>query len=284
MEPKIITYYTIIFLFIFSIVYLLERSTENLINIKNNIIKIRCTSHRPIPINNIIKINKLVKNQTPFVIKNGAKLLKAYNKWSDSYLRNIIGEDKFYVEKSYSNIFSPDDPNSKAGRVKMTFNKFSKKYIHNNFEKSKKKHLNYYFAEVSVPDKLLKDVKNPFYEVFKNKPKELNMFLGVGGNVTRTHHDSYDNFYFLIDGSKEFSLISPEYNDKLYIPKQNDGDDSNYLNIDIENIDYKKYPLMKEVPIIKVKLEKGDVLYIPDDWWHHVKSGLARNLAISFWY
>lgn len=33
-----------------------------------------------------------------------------------------------------------------------------------------------------------------------------------------------------------------------------------------------------------VKLEAGDILFIPAYWWHHVKSTKERNLAINFWY
>ena len=232
----------------------------------------------------IKKIKKYVRNRTPFVIKNGAKLMNAYNKWDDEYLKKIIGSDKFYVEKSYSNIFSPDDPNSKAGYVKMTFNDFLKKYVRNKMDQTEKSHLNYYLAEIEVPDKLIRDVSNPFFEVFKKNPLEKNLFLGIGGNITRTHYDSYDNFYFLLEGTKDITLISPKYDDKLYIPKDKKGEYENYLEMDIENIDYKKYPKMKRVLIKKIKLQKGDMLFIPNGWWHHVKSGESRNLAVSLWY
>ena len=68
------------------------------------------------------------------------------------------------------------------------------------------------------------------------------------------------------------------------IPKESNGQYSNYLNVDIENIDYDKYPKMKDVEIMHFKLEKGDMLFIPYEWWHLVKSGLDRNLAVSYWY
>tara|TARA_A100001015_G_C15031110_1_gene733281 strand:+ start:2694 stop:3515 length:822 start_codon:yes stop_codon:yes gene_type:complete len=232
----------------------------------------------------IKKIKKYVRNGTPFVIKNGAKLMNAYNRWDDKYLKKNIGKDKFDVEKSYSNIFSPSDPFSKAGYEKMTFNDFSVKYLKNNMNETNKKHLNYYLAEIEVPDKLSKDVKNPFFEVFKRNPLEKHLFLGIGGNITRTHYDSYDNFYFLLDGTKEITLISPKYDNNLYIPKNKKGKEENYIKVDIENIDYNKYPLMKNVQLKKIKLQKGDMLFIPDGWWHHVKSGVSRNLAVSLWY
>lgn len=220
----------------------------------------------------------------PYVIKNAASDMLAYYKWNDKYLRKQIGDNYYQIEKSYSNIFSPDDPNSKAKNVEMTFNDFSQKYIYNEYNESNKKHSNYYFAEVKVPKKLLSDICHPMLDKMQKKAFERNMFLGVGGNITRTHFDSYDNYYFLLDGTKEFYLISPKYNDSLYIPKESNGEYSNYLNVDIENIDYDKYPKMKDVEIMHFKLKKGDMLFIPYEWWHLVKSGLNRNLAVSYWY
>lgn len=222
--------------------------------------------------------------KTPYIIKNAGSQMIAYHKWNDEYLREKIGHKYYRIEKSYSNIFSPDDPNSNAKNVEMTFDEFSQKYIDNEMNGSDKKHSNYYFAEVKVPKKLLPDIHHSMFDKIQKKPFERNMFLGVGGNITRTHFDSYENYYFLLDGTKEFYLISPKYNDSLYIPKESNGQYSNYLNVDIENIDYDKYPKMKDVEIMHFKLEKGDMLFIPYEWWHLVKSGLDRNLAVSYWY
>ncbi len=33
-----------------------------------------------------------------------------------------------------------------------------------------------------------------------------------------------------------------------------------------------------------MRINKGDALFIPAYWWHHVKSSKSRNLAINFWY
>jgi ribosomal protein L16 Arg81 hydroxylase len=28
----------------------------------------------------------------------------------------------------------------------------------------------------------------------------------------------------------------------------------------------------------------GDILYIPQYWWHHVKSGDSPNIAVNIWF
>ena len=71
----------------------------------------------------------------------------------------------------------------------------------------------------------------------------------------------------MLDGEKDILLIPPRYTKQM---KQYTK--FNHLNIpDIENIDYNKYPAMKDIPITKVHLNKGDLLYIPYECWHQMK-------------
>lgn len=34
----------------------------------------------------------------------------------------------------------------------------------------------------------------------------------------------------------------------------------------------------------QVVLKAGDILYIPQHWWHHVRSYNCPNIAISLWF
>lgn len=35
---------------------------------------------------------------------------------------------------------------------------------------------------------------------------------------------------------------------------------------------------------LQVVLKAGDILYIPQHWWHHVRSFDCPNIAISLWF
>lgn len=35
---------------------------------------------------------------------------------------------------------------------------------------------------------------------------------------------------------------------------------------------------------MQVVLKAGDILYIPQHWWHHVRSFDCPNIAISLWF
>ena len=92
--------------------------------------------------------------------------------------------------------------------------------------------------------------------------------------------DSYHNFYHMLDGEKEILLIPSMYTKQMkpYI-------NLNHLKIpDVEKIDYDKYPDMSNIPIIKVHLKKGDLLYIPYGCWHQMKGSNTRNLAVALWF
>jgi hypothetical protein len=59
----------------------------------------------------------------------------------------------------------------------------------------------------------------------------------------------------------------------------------NYSPVDFYNPDLEKFPDFDKIRgKMVVKINKGDALFIPAFWWHHVKSSKSRNLAINFWY
>lgn len=44
-----------------------------------------------------------------------------------------------------------------------------------------------------------------------------------------------------------------------------------------------RYPKYKNATTIKVKVEAGDVLYLPALWFHHVQQSHSC-IAINYWY
>ena len=60
---------------------------------------------------------------------------------------------------------------------------------------------------------------------------------------------------------------------------------NNYSPVDFYNPNLEKFPDFQNVRgKMHVKLNPGDLLYLPAFWWHHVKSSKNRNIAINFWY
>jgi len=232
---------------------------------------------------NLTTHQSYIAKKIPFVIRGGAKKLNAYSKWSDGYLSKAFGSEILDVETSYDGRYNPDSPTTKSDLVGMTFKEFIQDYSYN-----KKGDEQYYLASPKIPIELLKDTSRPdllkLINSMRSKkrkgPLDVQLFLGNNNNVSPMHTDSYHNFYHMVDGEKEVLLIP-----SMHTPQMKPYVKINHLKIpDIENIDYKKYPDMKGVPVFKIHLKKGDLLYIPYGCWHQMKGSKTRNLAVALWY
>ncbi|XP_045762011.1 uncharacterized protein LOC123865177 [Maniola jurtina] len=146
-------------------------------------------------------------------------------------------------------------------------------------------------------------------KAFNKKPDAVNFWMGDHRAVTSMHKDPYENIYCVIDGYKDFILIPPTdlpyvpYNrypqaqfqriqDKWdIIPLEDDIDTKNdslknglpWICIDPLKPDLIKYPLYAKAHKFKVRLHKGDCLYLPSLWFHHVTQSHGC-IAVNYWY
>jgi hypothetical protein len=100
-------------------------------------------------------------------------------------------------------------------------------------------------------------------------------WFGPRGTITPLHHDPVNLMFTQVYGRKVWKIIPPYYTHLLY---NNRGV---FSAVDCENPDYEKYPLFREVKIIEVVLNPGDVIFIPVGWWHAVRS-LDVSISMSF--
>jgi tetratricopeptide (TPR) repeat protein len=101
------------------------------------------------------------------------------------------------------------------------------------------------------------------------------LWIGPAGTITPLHHDLTNNFMAQVRGRKHVKLISafnlPHVYNHLHC----------YSELDLTNIDYGRFPLLRNARIMDVILEPGDVLFLPIGCWHYVK-GLEMSITMSF--
>lgn len=118
------------------------------------------------------------------------------------------------------------------------------------------------------------------------------------------HKDPYENLYVVIDGYKDFILIPPtdlpyikykKYKVKQYKNVESDGFDTvdvngegseiNWIAVDpLNEIEVKeKFPEFQKTHQYKVRLHKGDILYLPSLWFHHVRQS-HKCIAVNYWF
>ena len=104
--------------------------------------------------------------------------------------------------------------------------------------------------------------------------KRVFLWFGPAGTITPLHHDVLNIMIPHVYGRKRWRLIDPVFTPLLY------NHTGVYSQVDLENPDYTKFPLFKEVQVTEAVLEPGEILFVPAGWWHQVK-GLDISLSVS---
>lgn len=101
------------------------------------------------------------------------------------------------------------------------------------------------------------------------------LWFGPAGTITPLHHDLTNNFMAQVCGRKLIKLISAHQMPNVY------NHQHCYSQIDMDNIDYNRYPLFKKASVIELILEPGEILFLPVGCWHYVR-GLDISITMSF--
>jgi ribosomal protein L16 Arg81 hydroxylase len=108
--------------------------------------------------------------------------------------------------------------------------------------------------------------------------------MGSRGVTTQLHYDTNFNFHVQIDGHKHFVLFPPAAMHKVHMfPRIHPHFRRSQVNLDA--IDPTQFPtftsdLLKDV--VEVTLERGDALYIPPFWGHHV-TNVDGGVSVNVW-
>jgi len=182
-----------------------------------------------------------------------------------------------------------------AGQVLMTINEFIDGHV---CSQSSSGSSNYYLAQhelfEQIPE-LLADLIIPDYCALLTPEDEaedditINAWFGSTCTFSPLHHDPYHNLLFQVVGSKYIRLYSPLHSHLLY-PMS--GRMSNNSSVDFANFDSSLHPLAMQAPFIDVKLQAGEMLFIPRWHWHLVAAQREEeesqvdpfSFSVSFWW
>ena len=96
------------------------------------------------------------------------------------------------------------------------------------------------------------------------------LFFGGGDSYTFMHYDIdlVNIFHFHFHGKKEIILFDQQQNDFLCkVPHSLITRE----DIDFSNPDFEKWPRLKQAEGYITNIEHGNVLYIPEGYWHYMK-------------
>ncbi|XP_077589874.1 lysine-specific demethylase 8 [Stigmatopora nigra] len=197
--------------------------------------------------------------------------------WSLDYLRSVAGCRTVPVE--VGSRYTDEE----WSQTLMTLDEFIDRYILKRSDTSICGYLAQHQLFEQIPE-LKDDIRLPDYCCLGDGDEEdvtVNAWFGPAGTVSPLHQDPQHNFLAQVVGCKYIRLYSPEESDKLYpnpSPLLH-----NTSQVEVENPDPEHFPEFAKAPYLECILRPGDVLFIPIQHWHYVRS-LEQSFSVSFWW
>jgi len=205
-------------------------------------------------------LTKYFKPQKPVIIERFIENWPAYTKWDLDYMANVAG-DKIVPLYDDRPVRHDEGFNQAHAEMKM------KDYVAL-LKKEPTKYRIFLWNILKEVPQLQQDFDYPDFglKLMKGLPM---LFFGGEDSHTFMHYDIdlANIFHFHFQGKKEVILFSQDQNDYLYkIP---------YSLIVREDIDFtnpnlEKWPALQRATGFKGILEHGEVLYMPEGYWHYM--------------
>lgn len=115
------------------------------------------------------------------------------------------------------------------------------------------------------------------------KLSSVALWLSPGG-ATRSsvHYDPYHNLLCVLSGCKRVSVWAPSETGRL-CPMPLGGECSNHSRVDCAQPKGGAHPGFAEARCWCATLRPGDVLFLPEGFWHQVDS-VAGTVAVNYWW
>lgn len=208
-------------------------------------------------------------------------------KWSLDYFETKYGQEVIGIEK-----FEPGErgegKNSPQDYVK--FLKFQDMKVGDLIQVLK-----------NEPDRMYYMAQHPFRKCFKQLREDIGdnpylkghikyvpgahmdtyLWIGPKGTLTPIHQDPMPNFLTQVIGRKLVHLFPAEQAEKnLYIGQ---FERPSFSPVDVEDPDLKTYPHYRDCTHYKTIVNPGEMLHIPRNWGHAVKS-LDTSISLSSFF
>lgn len=215
-------------------------------------------------VKNISKEDFLIhyfKPQKPVVITNQVEKWPAYTKWNLDYMKAVAGHITIPLYDDRP-VDYKDGFNEPHAKMKMS------DYIDLLKREPTRYRIFLWNALKEIPS-LQNDFSFPNFGLRLMKDIPM-LFFGGRDSYTFMHYDIdlANIFHFHFEGTKEVILFDQKQNDYLYkIPHSLITRE----DIDFTNPDFEKWPMLKKAKGHKTELNHGEILYIPEGYWHYMR-------------
>lgn len=206
-------------------------------------------------------ISNYFKPQKPVVIEGFIAEWPAYSKWNLDYMKQVAG-DKIVPLYDDRPVTHEDGFNEPHAKMKMS------EYI-DLLKKEPTKYRIFLWNILKEVPHLQNDFKYPDFGLRLMKGLPM-LFFGGEDSYTFMHYDIdlANIFHFHFHGEKQCILFDQKQNDFLYkVPHSLITRE----DIDFVNPDFEKWPALQHAKGHTANLKHGDILYMPEGWWHYMR-------------
>ena len=206
-------------------------------------------------------LQKYFKPQKPVIIEQFVEDWPAMRKWNLDYMASVASD---ITVPLYDDRPVRHDEGFNQAHAKMKM----RDYV-DLLKREPTRYRIFLWNILKAVPQLQKDFNYPDFglKLMKGMPM---LFFGGENSHTFMHYDIdlANIFHFHFEGKKQVILFDQTQNDYLYkIPHSLIVRE----DIDFTNPDYEKWPALKEACGFIGHLEHGNVLYMPEGYWHHMK-------------
>jgi len=211
----------------------------------------------------------------PVVINDMMTNWKALSLWTPEYFKTYYGDEmvEIQIERSSDPVY---EQNSDHHKKKIKFSEYVDMVLNGGETNDYYMTANNHVIENPNMKNLLNDIEMfPEYLRPDYKSGEVFFWFGPAGTITPLHHDRQNIFMAQVSGRKLVKLIPPTQTHLVY----------NHLTVfsqvDCENPDFDRFPLFEKASVITGILNPGQVLFLPNGWWHYVRA-LDVSVTVTF--
>lgn len=206
-------------------------------------------------------IQKYFKPQKPVVIERFIEDWPAYSKWNLDYIKEIAGhkEVPLYDDRPVKHDEGFNEPHAKMRMAD---------YV-DLLKSGPTKYRIFLWNILKEVPELQKDFSYPDFGLRLMKGLPM-LFFGGEDSHTFMHYDIdlANIFHFHFEGKKQCILFPQDETKFLYkIPHSLITRE----DIDFADPDLEKWPALQHAKGYIAQLEHGNILYIPEGYWHHMK-------------
>lgn len=206
-------------------------------------------------------LNNYFRPQKPVVMEGAIENWPAHTKWNLDYMREVAGSKvvPLYDDRPVDHRDGFNEPHA---RMQMS------EYIDLLKREPTRYRIFLWNILKEVPE-LQKDFEYPDFGLRLMKTLPM-LFFGGRDSYTFMHYDIdlANIFHFHFEGQKEVILFPQTENKFLYkVPHSLIVHES----IDFSAPDLKAWPALKRVKGFRTSLGHGDVLYMPEGYWHYMR-------------